>query len=87
MHLQDHEGFPWPDVDFVRWFRDIGLEDVPLVGGKNASLGELARALASAGRAYVKAYVEFIHYVERVYEASTRWLTVTYETKPVVHER
>jgi hypothetical protein len=25
----------------------------------------------AAGRAYVKAYVEFIHYVERVYEAST----------------
>jgi hypothetical protein len=25
----------------------------------------------TAGRAYVKAYVEFIHYVERVYEAST----------------
>ena len=25
----------------------------------------------AAGRAYVKAYVEFIHYVERLYEAST----------------
>ena len=25
----------------------------------------------AAGRAYVKAYVEFIHYVERVYEATT----------------
>ena len=34
---------------FVRWFCDIGLNDVPLVGGKNASLGELARALTSAG--------------------------------------
>ena len=26
---------------------------------------------ATAGRAYVRAYVEFIHYVERVYQAST----------------
>lgn len=34
---------------FVRWFSDIGLGDVPLVGGKNASLGELYRELAGAG--------------------------------------
>jgi len=26
----------------------------------------------TAGRAYVKSYVEFIHYVERVYEAPTK---------------
>jgi hypothetical protein len=25
----------------------------------------------AAGRAYVRAYVEFIHYVERLYETST----------------
>ena len=34
---------------FVRWFSDIGLGDVPLVGGKNASLGELYRELSEAG--------------------------------------
>jgi pyruvate,water dikinase len=33
----------------IRWFDSIGLEDVPLVGGKNASLGELYRVLAAAG--------------------------------------
>ena len=33
----------------VGWFADLGLNDVPLVGGKNASLGELYRALSSAG--------------------------------------
>jgi pyruvate,water dikinase len=33
----------------VRWFGTLGLEDVPLVGGKNASLGELYRALSTAG--------------------------------------
>jgi pyruvate, water dikinase len=32
-------------VRFFRWFDEIGLDDLPLVGGKNASLGELARAL------------------------------------------
>lgn len=33
----------------VRWFADIGIEDVPLVGGKNASLGEMYRELAAKG--------------------------------------
>lgn len=34
---------------YIRWFDELGLEDVPLVGGKNASLGELYRELAVAG--------------------------------------
>jgi pyruvate, water dikinase len=33
----------------VRWFEDIGIEDVPVVGGKNASLGEMYRELAAKG--------------------------------------
>ncbi|NWG20710.1 MAG: phosphoenolpyruvate synthase [Chloroflexi bacterium] len=34
---------------WVRWFNDIGINDVPLVGGKNASLGEMRRELAALG--------------------------------------
>jgi pyruvate, water dikinase len=34
---------------YVRWFDSIRLEDVPLVGGKNASLGEMYKSLGSAG--------------------------------------
>src|SRR5437879_9682451 len=34
---------------FVRWFSDVGLADVGLVGGKNASLGEMIRSLAPLG--------------------------------------
>jgi pyruvate,water dikinase len=34
---------------YVRFFEEIGVEDVPLVGGKNASLGEMYRNLAGAG--------------------------------------
>ncbi len=34
---------------FVRWFKDIGLDDVGLVGGKTASLGELYSALSPQG--------------------------------------
>jgi pyruvate,water dikinase len=35
--------------NYVCWFKDIRLEDVPLVGGKNASLGELYSTLSSEG--------------------------------------
>ena len=42
----------------------------------------------AAGRAYVKAYVEFIHYVERVYEAATAVAHGHFdETKPGPHDR
>lgn len=30
---------------WIHWFDDIGMNDVPVVGGKNASLGEMRRAL------------------------------------------
>ena len=36
-------------VSLIRWFEDIGIEDLPLVGGKNASLGEMYCELASQG--------------------------------------
>jgi pyruvate,water dikinase len=35
--------------EFIRWLDDVGLEDVPAVGGKNASLGEMIRSLAQQG--------------------------------------
>ncbi len=34
---------------YVRFFEDFGITDVPLVGGKNASLGEMYRELSSGG--------------------------------------
>ena len=37
------------NVQYIRFFGEIGLDDVPLVGGKNASLGEMTRSLKSAG--------------------------------------
>jgi pyruvate,water dikinase len=33
----------------ILWFEEIGIADVPLVGGKNASLGEMYRELAPLG--------------------------------------
>jgi pyruvate, water dikinase len=34
---------------YVRFFEDFGIDDVPLVGGKNASLGEMIQKLAGQG--------------------------------------
>ncbi|MGZ3369798.1 MAG: phosphoenolpyruvate synthase [Caulobacteraceae bacterium] len=34
--------------DYIRWFDDLGIEDVASVGGKTASLGELYSALSGA---------------------------------------
>ncbi len=37
------------EAHFVRWFEEIGIGDVPLVGGKNASLGEMVAKLGAEG--------------------------------------
>lgn len=34
---------------FIRWFNELSIDDVPLVGGKNASLGEMYRELKPQG--------------------------------------
>ncbi|MFQ6088988.1 MAG: phosphoenolpyruvate synthase [Candidatus Methanofastidiosia archaeon] len=34
---------------FILWFEEVGLKDVPIVGGKNASLGEMIRNLSEKG--------------------------------------
>ncbi len=34
---------------FILWFEQISINDVPLVGGKNASLGEMYQKLSQAG--------------------------------------
>ncbi|MFT7460686.1 MAG: pyruvate,water dikinase, partial [Planctomycetota bacterium] len=34
---------------YIRWFNELSIDDVPLVGGKNASLGEMYRELGAVG--------------------------------------
>ncbi len=36
-------------VNYIRWFNELTIDDIPLVGGKNASLGEMYRELSSQG--------------------------------------
>ena len=34
---------------YIRWFKELTIDDIPLVGGKNASLGEMYRELQAQG--------------------------------------
>lgn len=36
-------------MKYIRWFEDLRSQDVPIVGGKNASLGEMIRTLKVEG--------------------------------------
>jgi pyruvate,water dikinase len=35
--------------NYIRWFEELSIDDIPLVGGKNASLGEMYRELTPQG--------------------------------------
>ena len=37
------------ETSFILWFDQVGIEDIPYVGGKNASLGEMIQQLAQRG--------------------------------------
>jgi pyruvate,water dikinase len=58
-------------MQWIRWFHDLTIDDVPLVGGKNASLGEMIRELTPKGikvpdgfALTAQAYFEFLRYNE-----------------------
>lgn len=36
-------------MDFIKWFSEVGIADVPIVGGKNAALGEMFSNLVPLG--------------------------------------
>ena len=44
------------EQELILWFDEIGIEDVPMVGGKNASLGEMHQKLTSKGVAVPNGY-------------------------------
>jgi pyruvate,water dikinase len=37
------------DLSLVLWFEEVGIADIPVVGGKNASLGEMIQQLTPKG--------------------------------------
>ena len=57
------------DKEFILWWDELGIEDIPLVGGKNASLGEMYRALTKKG---VRASAEEVKKNPRARSATLR---------------
>ena len=55
---------------FVLWFDELGIEDVPLVGGKNASLGEMYRNLVPKGVPIPNGFAVTAHAYRHLLEAS-----------------
>jgi pyruvate,water dikinase len=53
-----------PDAKYINWFRDIGLDDRPKVGGKGGSLGELNRAGIDVPPGFVVRTEAFDRFVE-----------------------
>ena len=55
---------------FVIWFDELGIEDVPLVGGKNASLGEMYRNLVPKGVPIPNGFAVTAHAYRHLLKAS-----------------
>jgi pyruvate,water dikinase len=58
---------------YVRWFSDLGMDDVPQVGGKNASLGEMVRALAPKGILVPNGYAITAEAYRHVLDQADAW--------------
>ena len=50
----------------ILWFEELGMEDVPLVGGKNASLGEMIQELGAKGVDVPGGFAVTAHAYQRV---------------------
>jgi pyruvate, water dikinase len=58
---------------YVRFFEEFGIEDVPLVGGKNASLGEMYRKLSDEGVLVPNGFAITADAYRRMLEAAGAW--------------
>ena len=65
----------------ILWFREINIEDVPVVGGKNASLGEMYSKLTKKGikipngfAVTAKAYWDFLRSAKLDKKIKKKWL-------------
>jgi len=54
---------------FILWFEEISIKDVPLVGGKNASLGEMFQKLKPSGinvpDGFAITAAAYLHFIEK----------------------
>jgi len=60
-------------TNYIRWFNELGIDDVPLVGGKNASLGEMYQELTPQGIQIPNGFAVTAEAYRYVLEASNGW--------------
>jgi len=60
-------------ISFIRKFEEIGIDDVPLVGGKNASLGEMYRNLAAEGVRVTNGYAVTAEAYRHMMDQAKAW--------------
>ncbi len=58
---------------YTRWFDEIGIDDIPEVGGKNASLGEMYRNLTGEGVRVPNGFAVTASAYRHVLEANGAW--------------
>jgi len=58
---------------FIRFFAEIGIDDVPLVGGKNASLGEMYRELTPKGILIPNGFAVTARAYRHVLDSASAW--------------
>ncbi len=56
--------------ELIAWFENIGIEDIALVGGKNAALGEMMRELKEAGVTIPRGFAVTTNAYRRFLEAN-----------------
>ncbi len=60
-------------TSYIRKFEEIGIDDVPLVGGKNASLGEMYRNLSADGVRVTNGFAVTADAYRHVMDAADAW--------------
>lgn len=58
---------------YIRRFAEVGIQDVPLVGGKNASLGEMYRELTGTGVRVPNGFAILASAYREVLDAAGAW--------------
>lgn len=61
------------DYKYIRFFDEIGIDDIPLVGGKNASLGEMYQKLESQGVKVPNGFAITAEAYRYILESSNSW--------------
>ncbi len=61
------------DYQYIRFFNEIGIQDIPLVGGKNASLGEMYQQLEPQGVKVPNGFAITAEAYRYILESSNSW--------------